>query len=435
MQLQYEKTNQLQKQNWKQMISNWQKEFIFTGFSTEFDNNDKSRNIHSILLNFAKEENLQMEDAGPPPVIVTHSKEESRHVEGEQNQGYKYPSVRFGTEEAGRRFAQWISSKYCEGSRGGIHIATLKSGEEAQAKGGGPLTINAERAVEELTPPKAALAALTLLKKIMEDELDIYSKPDPETGEWLDKGQHLTVGKSDLILFSCDKEDRAKRNPVAKTVFDLKQEVHDSKPSIVIRVEENLLDELKTRHHEWQQRRIDDREDLSINDWFDALWPVKLLQVKTYKALANQDPIVWNFHMEEMLQEEIDLEKRILDRVMNTGQRRRRSRSKSQSWQGWQEWEETPTWEDRPRKEEEEEDVIMEEVGWGVNRSQKEQGKGKDWRADREPKGEGKREDKGKGSWKGKEDEKGKGGWKRKRREREREGKEREATKGQRRRR
>jgi hypothetical protein len=113
-----------------------------------------------------------------------------------------------------------------------------------------------------------------------------------------------------------------------------------------------------------------------------------------------------------MLQEEIDLEKRILDRVMNTGQRRRRSRSKSQSWQGWQDWEETPSWEERPRREEEEEeDVEMGEVGWG-SVQQKGQGKEKDWRTDREPKGEGKREDKGKGSWKGKEEEKGKGGWK-----------------------
>jgi hypothetical protein len=247
------------------------------------------------------------------------------------------------------------------------------------------------------------------VKRILEEELDLYSKQDPETRDWVEKGQHLTLGKSDLILFACDKEDRARRNPVAKTVFDLKQEMHESKPSIVIRIEENLLDELKTEYFEWQQRRPEDREELSINDWFDALWPMKLVQIKTYKALANQDPIIWNFHIEEMLQEEIDLEKRILDRVMNTGQRRRRSRSKSYSWQ---EWEETPNWEEAPRKEEEEEDVVMEEVGWGVNRPVKGQEKGKEWRPDREQKADWRREEKGKGSWKGKDEEKGKGGWK-----------------------
>jgi hypothetical protein len=134
LEVQVEKTTQMQKQSWKQMISNWQKEFIFTGFATEFDNNDKTRNIQTILMNFAKEENLQVSDAGPPPVITTHTKEQSRRVEGEQNQGYQYPSVRFGTEEAGRRFAQWISAKHCEGIGGGIHKAILRSGEEAQAK-------------------------------------------------------------------------------------------------------------------------------------------------------------------------------------------------------------------------------------------------------------------------------------------------------------
>jgi hypothetical protein len=142
-----------------------------------------------------------------------------------------------------------------------------------------------------MSAPKAALGALTTLKKLLEEELPYYSFLDAESKEWKKREQHLTLYKSDFIVYAVG-EDRGNRTPIARAVFDLAQE-SEAMPAIRIKIEESHFWEFKEMWKNWDyNHKNEEGEDLSFVEWFEKQFQEKLSPLKAYQTIATHDPLI-----------------------------------------------------------------------------------------------------------------------------------------------
>ena len=317
-------------------VHTWKTEFQVTGFDKQFYNKHKEENLKNMCQQFFSDRGGTI-IASEFPVINMSSKEESRYVAGEANQGYKYPIIKWHSAELAKEFQKWVACRHCEGAApGGVIYAFIEGQPALNPKDNWKqITINAERTILPGTPVHAGVGALLTVKEILEKNSSNYTKQASEGGAGKTEVgyEKISISKSELLLIAAKEDDRGSRRPVATAVIDVKAESLE-KPRILIKIAKENWDDVKRLAKQEQDKDVaakDDHEEEYLAFWFEERYKDQLVERKSYaKMLATGFVESWRFTLKEMMDDEQEFEQRILNSVMAKGQgnrAKRRSRS------------------------------------------------------------------------------------------------------------